>query len=153
MAGVKGGKDIIDALNEVRHEGEPLTLAPSFCPRAKLQDLSSGWEHGGLPVVFRLFGGATTSSPEYAVTEEDILEFVCRLQDEHARPNELFDTDLEFVYSNDNWRPWQQGVDGGSASLIRRRLLPTVRAGRWRMVPTWIGATACWVARCGTRAG
>ena len=43
-------------------------------------------------------------------------------------PNELFDTDLEFVYSNDNWRPWQQGVNGGSASLIRRRLLPSVRA-------------------------
>lgn len=43
----------------------------------------------GPPVVFHLFGRAT-SMPEYAVTEEDVLEFMHALQSQEARPEKLF---------------------------------------------------------------
>lgn len=52
-------------------------------------DLDSTDLSDGPPVVFHLFGRAT-SMPEYAVTEEDVLEFMHALQSEEGRPEKLF---------------------------------------------------------------
>ena len=52
-------------------------------------DLDSTQLSDGPPVVFHLFGRAS-SMPEYAVTEEDVLEFMHALQSEERRPEKLF---------------------------------------------------------------
>jgi hypothetical protein len=52
-------------------------------------DLDSTQVSEGPPVVFHLFGRAT-SMPEYAVTEEDVLEFMHALQSQEGRPEKLF---------------------------------------------------------------
>lgn len=52
-------------------------------------DLDSTQLGDGPPVVFHLFGRAT-SMPEYAVTEEDVLEFMHALQSQEGRPEKLF---------------------------------------------------------------
>ena len=52
-------------------------------------DLDSTRLSDGPPVVFHLFGRAT-SMPEYAVTEEDVLEFMHALQSQEGRPENLF---------------------------------------------------------------
>jgi len=52
-------------------------------------DLDSTQVSDGPPVVFHLFGRAT-SMPEYAVTEEDVLEFMHALQSQEGRPEKLF---------------------------------------------------------------
>ncbi|PXW88906.1 SIR2-like protein [Nitrosomonas sp. Nm84] len=52
-------------------------------------DLDSTQLSDGPPVVFHLFGRAT-SMPEYAVTEEDVLEFMHALQSQEGRPEKLF---------------------------------------------------------------
>lgn len=52
-------------------------------------DLGSTQLSDGPPVVFHLFGRAT-SMPEYAVTEEDVLEFMHALQSQEGRPEKLF---------------------------------------------------------------
>lgn len=52
-------------------------------------DLDSTQLSEGPPVVFHLFGRAT-SMPEYAVTKEDVLEFMHALQSQEGRPEKLF---------------------------------------------------------------
>lgn len=52
-------------------------------------DLDSTQLSDGPPVVFHLFGRAT-SMPEYTVTEEDVLEFMHALQSQEGRPEKLF---------------------------------------------------------------
>ncbi|MBS0299684.1 MAG: toll/interleukin-1 receptor domain-containing protein [Proteobacteria bacterium] len=56
---------------------------------ARKDDLDSIQLSDGPPVVFHLFGRAT-SMPEYAVTEEDVLEFMHALQSQEGRPENLF---------------------------------------------------------------
>lgn len=52
-------------------------------------DVDSTELSDGPPMVFHLFGRAT-SMPEYAVTEEDVLEFMHALQSQEGRPEKLF---------------------------------------------------------------
>ncbi|OQW42185.1 MAG: hypothetical protein A4S08_01950 [Proteobacteria bacterium SG_bin4] len=52
-------------------------------------DLDNAELNDGPPVVFHLFGRAT-SMPEYAVTEEDVLEFMHALQSQEGQPEKLF---------------------------------------------------------------
>lgn len=56
---------------------------------ARIADLEGFRLDEGPPVVFHLFGKAS-NSPEYAITEEDLLEFMHALQSEERRPPELF---------------------------------------------------------------
>ncbi len=77
------------ALNEVRYAGQPATnvISASFnagadVPREMLDD--------DRPIVFHLFG-KVSGLPEYAVTEEDTLEFVHSLQSGRTRAPNLFD--------------------------------------------------------------
>lgn len=78
-----------DALNQVRFGGEPHTLQLSFSPN-KADDLPRDWTTTRPPVVYHLLG-KLSAAPEYAVTDEDVLEFVTSLQSEVKRPNLLFD--------------------------------------------------------------
>jgi hypothetical protein len=55
----------------------------------RITDLEAVRENDVMPVVFHLFGKAS-ASPEYAVTDEDVLEFMHALQSEARRPRELF---------------------------------------------------------------
>lgn len=83
------------ALNQVRFAGQAQASQLLYSPSGSdtLQgghDLPDNWQQAGKPFVFQLFGQASTQ-PNYAVTDEDILEFVHSLQDPDRRPQRLFD--------------------------------------------------------------
>lgn len=80
---------IVDAINEVRANQPVATLELSYTP-ARADDLPTDWKRGEPPVVYHLLG-KLSAAPEYAVTDEDILEFVTSLQSAVRRPNLLFD--------------------------------------------------------------
>jgi hypothetical protein len=73
----------------VRFGGQPLTRVYTYSPNA-VQDLEAPLDSLDRPAVFHLFG-RLSAVPDYAVTEEDVLEFVHSLQSESRRPNRLFD--------------------------------------------------------------
>jgi hypothetical protein len=59
------------------------------------------------PVVYHLFG-KLSASPNYVISDEDLLEFICALQSEHLAPEKLFHelehNHLLFIGSNfTNW--------------------------------------------------
>lgn len=77
------------AINRVRFGGERRTKVLAYSPQDP-QDLESAMEEIDRPVVFHLLG-KLSAVPDYAVTDEDILEFVHSLQSETRRPPLLFD--------------------------------------------------------------
>ena len=76
------------AINEVRFAGQSRTRAITYSPQATA-DIPPNADSND-PTVFHLFGKAS-SVPDYAVTDEDVLEFMHSLQSETRRPNALFD--------------------------------------------------------------
>lgn len=78
-----------DALNQLRFGGEARTLSLAFST-ARAEDLPRDWDRESVPAVYQLLG-RLSASPEYAVTDEDVLEFVTSLQSEIRRPQLLFD--------------------------------------------------------------
>lgn len=76
------------ALNQVRSAGREATRVLAYSPNSAT-DLDSGLGHRG-PTVFHLFGKLSTV-PDFAVTDEDFLEFIPALYSETRRPNGLFD--------------------------------------------------------------
>ena len=59
------------------------------------------------PLVYQLFG-RVSASPTYVISDEDLLEFICALQNEHLVPEKLFHelehSHLLFIGSNfTNW--------------------------------------------------
>ncbi|MGY6275482.1 toll/interleukin-1 receptor domain-containing protein [Methylomonas sp. MgM2] len=86
---------LADALNQIRFAGREQTLQLSYSPSgsdvpAGGGDLPDDWRQSGHPVVFQLFGQASIQ-PNYAVSDEDRLEFVHSLQNPDRRPKHLFD--------------------------------------------------------------
>jgi hypothetical protein len=53
-------------------------------------DLPRNWAQGPKPTLFHLFG-RISHVPSFALTEEDALEFIHRLQSDAYRPEQLFD--------------------------------------------------------------
>ncbi len=53
-------------------------------------DLPRNWQQGPRPTLFHLFG-RINAVPDFALTDEDALEFLHRLQSEAHRPEQLFD--------------------------------------------------------------
>jgi hypothetical protein len=53
-------------------------------------DLPRNWAQGPRPTLFHLFG-RINPVPDFALTEEDVLEFLHRMQSEAHRPEQLFD--------------------------------------------------------------
>lgn len=80
---------MLDALTRARapQDARPLQLA--FSP-SRAEDLPRDWMRTESPAVYHLMG-KLSAAPEYAVTDEDVLEFVTSLQSEVRRPKLLFD--------------------------------------------------------------
>jgi hypothetical protein len=78
-----------DAINEERFQGERRTETLSYSPNREIEDLPDRLPDLRTPYVYRIFGELSSTS-DYAVTDEDILEFTHALQtDKH--PKNLFD--------------------------------------------------------------
>ena len=77
------------AINQVRFGGQRKTRVLAYAPN-RTEDLDPGVAMADRPVVFHLFG-KLSAVPDYAVTEEDTLEFIHSLQNETKRPQRLFD--------------------------------------------------------------
>ncbi len=74
---------LADALGTARAEQiaySPSTVRDLPCPKAELRQ----------PTVFHLLGRAS-ASPDYAICDEDLLEFLHGLQDKQRQPKILFD--------------------------------------------------------------
>lgn len=78
------------AINQVRFEGRSQTLVISYSPQHPT-DLPGALENLQSPTVFQLMGRLSAVAYEYAVTEEDTLEFLHSLQSGGRSPNNLFD--------------------------------------------------------------
>ena len=65
------------ALNEARHQGKPITqeIAFSINENTAAQIEAHRVRPGAAPVVFNLFGRASTEA-DYAIHDEDVLEFI-----------------------------------------------------------------------------
>jgi len=77
------------ALNRTRFDGRAGTTTFSWNPR-DVEDLPAGWRDRCRAVVFHLLG-RLSATPDYAVTEADVLEFMHVLQSETRGPGVLFD--------------------------------------------------------------
>lgn len=63
---------------------------PLVASLGSVTDLPRNWLQGPRPVLFQLFG-RINALPDFALTEEDVLEFLHRMQSEAHRPEQLFD--------------------------------------------------------------
>jgi hypothetical protein len=94
------------AINIERFGGAPSTDVISYAPN-RVADLPSERDRLQRPVVYQLFG-RVSASPTYVISDEDLLEFICALQNEHLAPEKLFHelehNHLLFIGSNfTNW--------------------------------------------------
>jgi hypothetical protein len=77
------------AINQVRFGGQSKTRVLAYTPN-RTEDLAPDFASTDQPIVFHLFG-KLSAVPDYAVTEEDTLEFIHSLQNDAKRPQRLFD--------------------------------------------------------------
>jgi hypothetical protein len=92
------------ALVEERFGGRPRPLSIGYSP-GEAPDLTAEQLTSEEPIVFQLFG-RVSAAPQYAVTEEDMLEFIHRLQ---ARPpNNLCDAlrDHHLLFIGNAFSDW-----------------------------------------------
>jgi TIR domain/SIR2-like domain len=95
-----------NAINQERFGGVASTDVLSYAPN-RVADLPSERDRLARPVVYHLFG-RVSASPTYVLSDEDLLEFICALQNEHLAPEKLFHelehSHLLFIGSNfTNW--------------------------------------------------
>ncbi len=76
------------AINLVRFDGAQSTESISYSPN-RVTDLPAERERLTRPTVYHLFG-KISASPTYVVSDEDLLEYLCALQNEHLVPERLF---------------------------------------------------------------
>jgi hypothetical protein len=76
------------ALNTERFGGASGTEVIGYVPN-RVADLPCEREQLQRPVVYHLLGRCS-ASPNYVISDEDLLEFVCALQSEHLTPEKLF---------------------------------------------------------------
>jgi hypothetical protein len=76
------------AINLARFDGAHSTESLSYSPN-RVTDLPAERERLTRPMVYHLFG-KISASPTYVVSEEDLLEYLCALQNEHLAPERLF---------------------------------------------------------------
>ena len=77
-----------DAINTVRFGGTKGTDIAAYTP-SKLVDLPAERELLTRPFVYHLLG-RLSAAPNYVISDEDVLEFVCALQSRHYAPEKLF---------------------------------------------------------------
>jgi hypothetical protein len=76
------------AINLERFGGSPSTEVLSYAPN-RVTDLPAQRDQLSRPVVYHLFG-RVSASPTYVISDEDLLEFICALQNESLVPEKLF---------------------------------------------------------------
>jgi len=76
------------AINLERFGGAPSTEVLAYAPN-RVVDLPSERDRLQRPVVYHLFG-KLSASPTYVISDEDLLEFICALQNENLVPEKLF---------------------------------------------------------------
>jgi hypothetical protein len=76
------------AINLERFGGSPSTEVLSYAPN-RVTDLPAERDRLPRPVVYHLFG-RLSASPTYVISDEDLLEFICALQNESLVPERLF---------------------------------------------------------------
>jgi len=94
------------AINLERSAGAAATDVLSYAPN-RVVDLPGERDRLQRPLVYHLFG-KLSASPTYVISDEDLLEFICALQNEHLAPEKLFHelehSHLLFIGSNfSNW--------------------------------------------------
>jgi hypothetical protein len=94
------------AINLERFGGASSTEVLAYAPN-RVTDLPAERDRLQRPVVYHLFG-KLSASPTYVISDEDLLEFICALQNEHLAPERLFHelehNHLLFIGSNfSNW--------------------------------------------------
>ncbi len=94
------------AINLERAGGTPGTDVLSYAPN-RVVDLPTERDRLQRPLVYHLFG-KLSASPTYVISDEDLLEFICALQNENLLPEKLFHelehNHLLFIGSNfSNW--------------------------------------------------
>jgi hypothetical protein len=77
------------AINDVRFGGEPRTKTITYAPN-NVRDLEIPKNELTRPTVYYLFG-RLSASPNYAISDEDVLEFLHALQSESRCPERLFE--------------------------------------------------------------
>ena len=76
------------ALDEVRFGGPPRTRSIAYAPNNK-QDLPAAGSDDSVPTVYHLFGKVSALPNSYAISDEDLLEFLSALQSDARRPENL----------------------------------------------------------------
>jgi hypothetical protein len=76
------------AINLTRFDGAHSTEVLSYAPN-RVTDLPVERERLTRPTVYHLFG-KISASPTYVISDEDLLEYLCALQNEHLAPERLF---------------------------------------------------------------
>ncbi len=76
------------AINLERFDGAQSTEVLAYAPN-RVTDLSAERERLTRPTVYHLFG-KISASPTYVISDEDLLEYLCALQNEHLVPERLF---------------------------------------------------------------
>jgi hypothetical protein len=95
-----------NAINLERYGGASSVDVLAYAPN-RVTDLPAERDRLQRPVVYHLFG-KLSASPTYVISDEDLLEFICALQNEHLAPEKLFHelehNHLLFIGSNfSNW--------------------------------------------------
>ncbi len=76
---------LADAIGAARSRAEQIAYSPNT-----VRDLACSKAELPQPVVFHLLGRAS-ASPDYAICDEDLLEFLHAMQDKQRQPKTLFD--------------------------------------------------------------
>ena len=80
---------LLDAIDSARFDGARNAIPLVYSPNREVQDIPDNIVNLKSPYVFQIFG-QLSSTTDYAVTDEDVLEFTHALQTEN-RPKLLFD--------------------------------------------------------------
>lgn len=116
------------ALNEERFQGAPRTLVINNSLR-KVGDLPEGRAIPKGATLVHLMGQMTTP-PYFALTDNDTLEFLCRLQNEATRPRRLFDAlrDNHLLLLGGNFPDWvgRLLLRLARSEPLAKRTLPTL---------------------------
>jgi len=80
---------LANVLNQIRYGGQDKTQVLAYSTESS-NDLPVAYAQQDRTAVFHLFG-KLAAVPEYAVTDEDVLEFMHSLQSRTSRPEKLFD--------------------------------------------------------------
>jgi hypothetical protein len=80
---------LADAIGAAGAGGGPGAQQIAYSP-STIRDLATPRAESRQPVVFQLLGRAS-ASPDYAICDEDLLEFLHAMQDKQRQPKTLFD--------------------------------------------------------------